>query len=138
MSRVINFKAIKALGGEWVYGSYYEANNLGIIQHLIIRYDRLKGEDVMHEIIPETLCQYTGLNDQRETSSYPEGKPIYEGDILNIGSNGVVTIENGNTYLSYKPQDPKIISKGTLLHIALRRADKPVLTIGNTHDKIDY
>lgn len=35
-------------------------------------------------VIPETVGEYTGLNDSKRTAEYPEGQPIYEGDILQI------------------------------------------------------
>lgn len=36
----------------------------------------------IREVIPETVGQYTGLRDCKRTKEYPEGQPIFEGDIV--------------------------------------------------------
>jgi len=74
--RPIKFRG-KTEEGHWVYGDF----------SLINSYEKpLIFEGLFDEflVIPETVGQYTGLNDGKRTAEYPEGQPIYEGDILQI------------------------------------------------------
>lgn len=76
--REILFKA-KNLRNKWVYG-YYWTNELGnyFIKQTIKegeKYSKYTIEDI--EVIPETICEYTGLNDKN-------GVKIFENDKLNL------------------------------------------------------
>ena len=83
--------------GEWVYGYIYFNGRC----HWIVNNDLFVNDH--YEVDPETVGQYTGLKDSKRTAEYPEGQPIYEGDILQnrIGSNNtwIVMFEDGSFVL---------------------------------------
>lgn len=84
-------KAKRKDNGEWIYGDYYSKNNI----HHIIEINNSDPFINIHKdinvIIPETLCQCTGLQDI-------EGNYIFENDIVNNNN----LLENVNYEVIFK------------------------------------
>lgn len=96
--REIKFRGKRLDNGEWVVGSYIEAENRDrSIAHQIIPY---KAGLVVREVDPATVGQFTGLKDKN-------GKEIYEGDILTdeFESIGVVEWRDGAFVVNFADID---------------------------------
>ena len=91
--REILFRAKRLNNGEWVYGSY--VNQYGA--HEIYLPDGVASEHGFSRchVIPETVCQYTGLTDKN-------GRKIFEGDI----------VEGNSEYFTYTHPYGKVVYDG--------------------------
>ena len=78
--REILFKAKRIDNGKWFEGYYQKRYDLlGNEEHLIFHADSYKVWEYA-EIVPETLCQFTGFYDKN-------GNRIWDNDIVNTNSN---------------------------------------------------
>lgn len=98
--REILFKAKRLDNGEWVEGNLITNERNENQKYIGYIFDERNGviEDFdLVEVIPATLCQFTGLTDKN-------GKKIWENDIAHIRSSGlsgygVIKYQNGKLVL---------------------------------------
>lgn len=97
--REILFKAKRKDNGKWVEG-YYATIHAGCLNGLrepikeekVVIISHMKNNGmIFDEVDPETVCQYTGLDDKN-------GKKIFEGDILQYFDNEMQVVEWSDEY----------------------------------------
>jgi len=99
MNREILFKAKRKDNGEWVEGNLITNERNENQKYIGYIFDERNGviEDFdLVEVIPDTLCQYTGITDKN-------GKKIWENDICDRKEKypEIVTFNEGDWQLDY-------------------------------------
>jgi len=87
MNREIKFKAKRVDNGECVYGYYLFHRKESFIIPIDKTIRRFK-------VIPETVCQFTGLRDKN-------GIEIYEGDVLSFEEGSFKDFTTEDSYVMY-------------------------------------
>lgn len=130
------FRGKRKDNGEWVTGYYvFQRKRSGVFGQVIseLDFDRhliidLRGN--LHEVIPETVGQYTGLKDKN-------GKLIFEGDIIRTKKYGrVIAHSNVRDYdifiITYVPAVFRLENIHRAFNLVGNSVDYEV--IGNIHD----
>lgn len=89
--REIRFKAKRKDNGEWIEG-YYNGRHIvnwkkREVPVSVTESKKCKIQN-MHTVIPETVCQYTGLKDK-------DGQEIWENDIIDDWNGGTSVVKFG-------------------------------------------
>lgn len=127
MNRTIKFRGKRLDNGEWVYGDleYNRAKNIARIH----TYDEDGEYLIQHSVDPATIGQFTGLLDKN-------GKEIYEGDILMLGSSdaGICEVKWNESQLAFCIRFYYERNLGTRPLGAWARDGKNIAILGNIHD----
>lgn len=137
--REILFRGKRKDNGECVEGYYFyaplEQNKLPAIENYIAKHWIITSDNLVYEVIPETVGQYTGLTDKN-------GKKIFEGDVFAWNDNEI-NETTGKPYpdeifvVCFDDKKSAFVSKslnGACEDLYLTTSDKNSRYIGNTTD----
>ena len=114
MNREILFRGKRVDSSEWFEGSYWLSRSA--VRETTYITD---GYGNLFCVIPETVGQYTGLNDKNDAK-------IFEGDILKFRS-GIYSVEWDNEHSKFLQRDGQFSRE---LHIWIAKSE----IVGNIHD----
>lgn len=125
--REIEFRGLRTDGGGWIYGYYVYDECYG--QHFIERneptggdgYNEPKTDLSRHNVFPETVGQYIGVNDY-------EGTKIFEGDLITCETlqNLVVEFKDGQYWI------------GDTTYVHLLHHGQTLQVVGNVVDALKF
>lgn len=114
MNREILFRGKRVDSSEWFEGSYWLSRSA--VRETTYITD---GYGNLFCVIPETVGQYTGLNDKNDVK-------IFEGDILKFRS-GIYSVEWDNEHSKFLQRDGQFSRE---FHIWIEKSE----IVGNIHD----
>lgn len=91
--RKIEFRGLIKETREWIYGDLIHDIKTGRMA--------ISTQKNLTEVIPKTIGQFTGLYDSKRTEEYPNGQPIYEGDIIKSNKSKYKKFNEGGIYEVY-------------------------------------
>ena len=125
--KTIKFRGLRVDGKGWVYGNYIEKIKPTEVNNTFwccFIHDQAL---LMYEVIPESVGQFTGLQDKN-------GVDIYEGDNIRVcdNKNGLLTVVFVNEYVG----GWVLIHESTKNKLSLgARKSNTIEVIGNIHEK---
>lgn len=125
--REILFRGKRTYNGEWVYGSLtlpcpFYKNELPTITYYVHPEGQEYPTIIRVEVIPETVGQYTGLNDKN-------GKKIFEGDVAKC-----TFCYDVGQYPRYETHARMVEFKISGFYPFTKSTHDPCEIIGNIHD----